>query len=97
MSHQYEVGDQISLAFGFYDHAGAGVFAIVRRLPAAMSGEPQYVVQGGDDRQRVIGEAQVAPASAASAVRWPVRRPHNPITEALNKIAADMGNAGSKP
>jgi len=95
MSHRYEAGEQISLAFGFYDHSGTGIFAVVRRLPSVIGGEPQYVVRGGDDRQRVIGEAQIAAAPGELKVRWPLRRAHNPITRALNELPVGLAEQGS--
>lgn len=87
MSHLFKVGDRVSLAFGFHDQNAIGTYAITRLLPARMSGEPQYRVKGSDDRERVIGEAQIVVAGKASSFG---RRnsAHNPITDALPQIAS---------
>ena len=59
MAHHYDVGDQVSLAFGFHDQNAVGLYTVTRRLPSLVHGEPQYRVRGLDDRERVIGEGQI--------------------------------------
>lgn len=46
MAHHYDVGDQVSLAFGFHDQNAAGLHKVTRRLPSLVDGEPQYRVRG---------------------------------------------------
>jgi len=85
MSHQFKVGDRVSLAFGFYDQGATGTYAVTRLLPTRINGEPQYRVKGSDDRERVIGEGQIVlPGKASSFGRR--KSGHNPITDALNRI-----------
>lgn len=71
MSHNFKVGDRVSLSFGFHDQSASGTYAVTRLLPTRMNGEPQYRVKGGDDRERVIGEGQIVmparPSHAADA------------------------------
>ncbi|TCR61894.1 hypothetical protein EV560_112236 [Bosea sp. BK604] len=88
MIHQFAVGDQVSLAFGFYDQAAVGLYAVTRLLPSRNDGEPQYRVKGSDDRERVIGEAQIERAGGNRTSTGPVRQrsPHNPITEIFNRL-----------
>jgi len=87
MSHLFKIGDRVSLAFGFHDQNATGTYAVTRLLPTRMNGEPQYRVKGSDDRERVIGEAQiVVPQKANSFGRR--NSTHNPITDALNHIAS---------
>ena len=90
MAHQYEVGDQVRLAFGFYDQAAVGLYAVTRRLPSLIDGEPQYRARGTDDRERVIGEAQIVGSAAGRQSNWSARprSPHNPITEIFNRLSA---------
>ncbi len=42
MDHQYEVGDRVSLAFGFHDTDAIGTYIVSRLLPSLVDGEPQY-------------------------------------------------------
>jgi len=90
MAHHYEVGDQVRLAFGFYDQAAAGLYAVTRLLPSLTNGEPQYRVRGTDDRERVIGEAQIVGSTGERQSNWPARprSAHNPITEMFNRLGA---------
>lgn len=44
MAHHYDVGDQVSLAFGFHDQNAVGLYIVTRRLPSLVDGEPQYRV-----------------------------------------------------
>lgn len=90
MDHQYAVGDRVSLAFGFHDTDAIGTYIVSRLLPSLVEGEPQYRVKDSDDRERVIGESQIAGAKEQKG--W-VQRPRgrqNPITDLLNR-------AGQKP
>lgn len=68
MPHLFKIGDRVSMAFGFYDQHAVGTYAITRLLPARMSGEPQYRVKGGDDRERVIGEGQILRPGKARSI-----------------------------
>lgn len=87
MSHHFKVGDRVSLSFGFYDQVAVGTYAVTRLLPTRLNGEPQYRVKGSDDRERVIGEGQIdLPGKANSFGKG--KSPHNPITDALNRIAS---------
>lgn len=89
MPHKFKIGESIRLAFGFYDHGGDGLFAIVSQLPTQENGQPHYVVRGADDRQRVIGEGQIR--SATKQTDWSRRSSNNPITRLLDDIKADLG------
>lgn len=88
MAHQYAVGDQVSLVFGFYDQNAVGKYAVTRLLPSLVNGEPQYRVRGTDDRERVIGEGQIEGAAERSPGEWNgrSRRPQNPITDMFNRL-----------
>lgn len=84
MEHRYHVGDRVSLAFGFYDHDAVGTYEISALLPTRPDGDPQYRIRGSDDRERVIGEAQIGQPGK----RGPSSRPrsaHNPITNEFNR------------
>lgn len=85
MEHRYAAGDRVSLAFGFYDTDAVGVYIVTRRLPFAVGSEPQYRVKGADDRERVIGEAQIQGANRQANWSQRPRRPHNAITNALDR------------
>lgn len=86
MDHRFAVGDRVSLAFGFHDVDAVGLYTITRLLPSLADTEPQYRVIGSDDRERVIGEAQIQ-ATRPHAVRSArPRSSHNPITEMLNRL-----------
>lgn len=91
MSHLFKVGDRVSLAFGFHDQNATGTYAVTRLLPTRMNGEPQYRVKGSDDRERVIGEGQVA-VPGKTSLFGRRNNGHNPITGALNDIASKMRN-----
>lgn len=85
MSHNFKVGDRVSLSFGFHDQSASGTYAVTRLLPARMNGEPQYRVKGGDDRERVIGECQIVmPGKAKSSGRR--ESALNPITNPLDEL-----------
>lgn len=85
MDHQYAVGDRVSLAFGFHDMDAIGTYIVSRLLPSLIDGEPQYRVKDSDDRERVIGEAQIAGAKRqGNRVQRP-QSPQNPITGLLNR------------
>jgi len=86
MSHQFAVGEQVGLRFGFHDREAEGAYAVVRLLPSLVNGEPQYRIRGSDDRERVIGEAQIK--GAATNRNWGQRpkSAHNPFTEILNRL-----------
>lgn len=91
MAHHYDVGDQVSLAFGFHDQNAAGLYKVTRRVPSLVDGEPQYRVRGLDDRERVIGEAQINGSPRlhnADRSVWP-RRQDNPITEMFNRLGVE--------
>lgn len=60
MSHHHAIGEEVHLAFGFFDKHAVGTYGIVKLLPSTMGGEPQYRIKGKDGRERVIGEAQIA-------------------------------------
>lgn len=85
MDHHFKVGDQVRLTFGFHDQDAVGTYAVTRLLPTSDDGDPQYRVRGMDDRERVIGEAQIdwsgKPSSPART-----RSPRNPITEMFNRL-----------
>lgn len=85
MTHHYKIGEKVSLSFGFHDQDAIGVYEIVAVLPTRVDGEPQYRIRGSDDRERVIGEAQIGAAGKTLSVRRP-RRPDNPVTKELNRI-----------
>ncbi len=91
MAHQYDVGDQVSLAFGFHDQNAVGLYTVTRRLPSLVNGEPQYRVKGLDDRERVIGEAQIDGPDERRNANWPARprRQNNPITDMLDRLGTD--------
>jgi|GEM_PF-1866116 len=91
MAHHYDVGDQVSLAFGFHDQNAVGLYKVTRRLPSLVHGEPQDRVRGLDDRERVIGEAQINGSprqhNADRSVR--PRRQDNPITQMFNRLGVE--------
>lgn len=91
MAHHYDVGDRVSLAFGFHDQNAVGLYTVTRRLPSLVDGEPQYRVRGLDDRERVIGEAQIngspRPPNVERSAR--PRRQGNPITEIFNRLSME--------
>lgn len=91
MAHHYGVGDQVSLAFGFHDQNAVGLYTVTRRLPSLVDGEPQYRVKGLDDRERVIGEAQIngSPRQHDGDRSARPRRQDNPITEMLNRLGIE--------
>jgi hypothetical protein len=84
MGHHFRVGDQVRLAFGFHDQDAVGTYAVTRLLPTSADGDPQYRVRGMDDRERVIGEAQIERSGKPSSPSRP-RSPRNPITEMFNR------------
>lgn len=85
MEHRYQVGDRVKLAFGFFDQDASGTYQIADLLPTRPDGDPQYRILGGDDRLRVIGQAQIEePGKPGYPVR--PRSGHNPITEGLNAV-----------
>lgn len=85
MAHRYSVGDRVGLTFGFHDRDAEGTYIITRLLPSLIDGEPQYRVRDSDDRERVIGEGQIAGAKA-----WPRQtRSPNPITDMFDQSATD--------
>lgn len=85
MDHQYAVGDRVSLAFGFHDTDAIGTYIVSRLLPSLVDGEPQYRVKDSDDRERVIGEAQIVGAKRQDGRPHQPRSPQNPITDLLNR------------
>lgn len=85
MPHNFQVGDQVRLAFGFHDQDAVGTYVITRLLPTSDDGEPQYRVRGMDDRERVIGEAQINWPGRQSPPARP-RSPHNPITRLFDRL-----------
>lgn len=91
MAHHYDVGDQVSLAFGLHDQNAVGLYKVMRLLPSLIDGEPQYRVRGLDDRERVIGEAQIngspRPPNADRSAR--PRRQGNPKTEMFNRMGIE--------
>lgn len=91
MAHHYDVGDQVSLAFGFHDQNAVGLYTVTRRLPSLVDGEPQYRVKGLDDRERVIGEAQINGSAGQRNADRPARprRQNNPITEMFNPLGIE--------
>ncbi len=91
MAHHYDVGDQVSLAFGFHDQNAVGLYKVTRRLPSLVDGEPQYRVRGLDDRERVIGEAQIngSPRRHNADRSARPRRQDNPITEMFNRLGME--------
>lgn len=84
MEHRYHIGDRVSLAFGFHDQDAVGAYEVVALLPTRPDGDPQYRVRGSDDRERVIGEAQVGEPGKPGRSPRP-RSANNPITEELNR------------
>lgn len=91
MAHHYDVGDRVSLAFGFHDQNAVGLYTVTRLLPSLVDGEPQYRVRGLDDRERVIGEAQIGGSAGRRNADRPARsrRRNNPITEMLNRLGTE--------
>jgi hypothetical protein len=59
MGHDFKPGDRVKLAFGFHNHSGAGIYEIIRILPAAGDAEKQYRIRGDDGVERAIGEKQI--------------------------------------
>lgn len=59
MFHRYAIGHEVCLAFGFFDQDAAGTYGVVRLLPSAPDGEPQYRIKDKDGRERVIGQGQI--------------------------------------
>ncbi len=85
MEHRYQIGDRVSLAFGFFDQDPSGTYEILALLPTRPDGDPQYRIRGTDDRQRVIGQAQIGePGQPDYPVR--PRSSQNPITDGFNGL-----------
>jgi len=84
MYHRYHVGDRVSLAFGFHDQDAVGTYEVVALLPTRPDGDPQYRIRGSDDRERVIGEAQIGELGKPGPLPRP-RSARNPITDELNR------------
>lgn len=84
MTHRYVVGDDVHLAFGFFDRDAVGAYSVTRLLPAGVNGEPQYRVIGQDCRERVISEGQIALNGFAGHSR--PRTGYNPITEMFDRV-----------
>lgn len=91
MAHHYDVGDQVSLAFGFHDQNAIGLYTVTRRLPSLVDGEPQYRVRGLDDRERVIGEAQINGSARQRNADRPARsrHPNRPLTEMFGPLGTE--------
>jgi hypothetical protein len=84
MTHHYIVGDNVRLAYGFFDRDAVGTYRVTRLMPAAGDGELQYRIIGEDGRERVISERQIARDGFAGHGR--PRSGYNPITEAFNRL-----------
>lgn len=84
MTHRYAVGDDVCLAYGFFDRDAVGTYSVTRLLPVAGDGKLQYRIVGDDCRERVISESQIA-RDAFGGHGGP-RSPHNPITEMFNRL-----------
>lgn len=84
MGHRYNVGDHVSLAFGFPDQDAFGTYEILSLLPTRPDSDPQYRIRGSDDRVRVIGEAQIGEPGKTDP-RGRSQSPHNPITDEFNR------------
>lgn len=90
MTHRHIVGDDVRLAYGFFDRDAVGIYSVTRLLPATRDGELQYRIIGEDCRERVISESQIARDGFAGHRR--PRSLYNPITEMfdrLNKAASE--------
>lgn len=86
MEHRYAVGDRVSLAFGFHDTDAVGVYSVIRQLPFVAGNEPQYRVKGADNRERVIGEAQIEGASRQASWAQRPRSSQNAVTNAFDRL-----------
>lgn len=86
MEHRYAVGDRVSLVFGFHDTDAVGIYSVTRQLPFIAGGEPQYRVKGADDRERVIGEAQIEGARRQASWAQRPRSPQNVVTNAFDRL-----------
>ncbi|MGO4175531.1 hypothetical protein AB4Z16_25475 [Bosea sp. TAF32] len=78
------IGDEVSLAFGFFDRDAAGTYDVTRLLPTSLNGEPQYRIKGKDDRERVIGEGQIMGNGHLRNAK--PRSSHNPITAMFDRL-----------
>ena len=63
MPIEIKQGDKVRLNFGFTDRSGAGVYEVVRVLPAAVDGEAQFRVRGPDGFERAVGRRQIKDAA----------------------------------
>jgi hypothetical protein len=64
MSHKFKIRQRVRLARpGFSDgrSSGAGVYKVVRLLPADQTGEPSYRVKSADG-ERAVQEREIEPA-----------------------------------
>ena len=85
MTHRHSLGEEVELAFGFFDQNAVGTYCVTRLLPSTPQGEPQYRIKDGDGRERVIGEGQIVVAGKAAEPPRP-RSGHNPITQMFDSL-----------
>ena len=91
MIHRYVVGDDVRLAFGFFDRDAVSTYVVTRLLPAAVDGELQNRIIGQDCRERVIGEGQIARDGLAG--HHAPRTVIDPIAEIVARINGAPSNA----
>jgi hypothetical protein len=61
-NHRFKPGQLVRTTRSFSDRTGAGVYEIMRVLPAPPNGDLHYRVRGPDKLERAVSETQLCEA-----------------------------------